>query len=243
MPPVGAPDTDPGVALPPPPVGAPAPVSPAPSPAGAASHLREIGHTRALTTFCRTAIDHTNRSIVLLLENDERIGDVQNYLKTTDYDRSEISRNNGIRALVDRYVALRAAAVSGDGEMNALKEQLKDSPTDEQRAAMLQLQEALDGALMRQKRLADRIGRMIVILENHDRIDADTRSQEEFDALRAQNDFFAYKDPEGPLANLPSSLSETAKADAVDISDRAVDISHDEDDASNRLDAAFASCL
>jgi hypothetical protein len=163
-------------------------------------------------------------------------------MKTNDFDYSELSRANGVRQLFAEYSALRAAAVTGNGEMALLKGELKDSPTDEQKAAMLQLQEAIDGALMRQKRLADRIGRMAVILENHDRIDDDTRWQEEFDALQARNNFFAYKDPEGPLANLPWSLKETAKADVSDIQEKADAISHDEDDASNRLDAAFAGC-
>jgi hypothetical protein len=223
-------------------LGDPQAAQPVPSPAPSSS-LREIGHVKAVTEFCRTALDHTNASILLLLENDRRIGDVQNTLRTNDFDASEISRGTGLRQLSAEYVALRAAAVTGNGQMALLREQIKESPSGDQRAALLQLEEALDGALTRQKRLADRIGRMIAYLESNDRIDPDTRRQEEFDALLSMNDRDAVHDPEGPLANLPWSLDEVAKAADADIGGWAVQVRRDEDDASDRLDAAFAGCL
>jgi hypothetical protein len=247
IPPGSAPAPDGAASDAPPPVSLP--VSASASPAAeqpidaTGTKLKEIGHVRAVTEFCRSALDRTNRSIVLVLENDRRIGIVQNTLRFTDFDFSELSRSKGLIELNEQFVALRAAAVTGNGQMALLKEQLKNSPTDDQRVALLELQRALDGALTRQKRLADRIGRMIVMIQNHDRIDEDTRAQEQFEANLTLNQPGSNRDPVGGSnANIPWSLTEGAKQDADDVAGWEASISHDENDASDRLDAAFSGC-
>jgi hypothetical protein len=147
-----------------------------------------------------------------------------------------------ISQLSAQFVALKAAAVEGNRTMADLKALAKEAPTPEQQQALIAFQEALDGALMRQKRIGDVIARLTVILDNLPRVDEFQEMANYDRAMEASTHFFAYHDPAGPTAHLPLTLKEIARQDADELEWRATPIQRDENTAADRIDAAFSAC-
>jgi len=221
-------------------------VSPVPLPSAASdapeTPLREIGRVHAVTLFCKTALEQASTGVAIALDNDQRITDTEQILRVEKPDDSELGKQKMVADLGRQFVALKAAATAGNRLMAQLKAMVKDAPTPEQAQALLSFQQALDGVLMRQKRLGDVIARMTVILDNHPRIDVFQENANQMAALESQNNRYAYKDPQGPFANLPYTLKEIAQQDADDLEYRATPVQRDEDTAADRIDAAFNGC-
>jgi len=221
--------------------------SPARSPSVTANAaLREIGRVRVTSPLCKTLVGDAVRAIGIETENDRRLSDVENALRTVDLDANQIAKHRGTRELTKRYVDLRAAAVAGNGIMKQFRESAKDVPGDDQRASLGAFADAL-GALHRQKTLANDVGRLVAYLDTHEPIDKDAHDALVFDAILRENDSrsrhgrFDARDF-GPFAVVPDSLSTTAKNAATELVTRALPIATDEDTAAARVEPAFARC-
>jgi hypothetical protein len=218
---------------------------PAPSASPAEPALREIGHVHAASAFCKTALETATNGINILLHNDVRIEGAVISLRSTDLDSSDLAKSNGLLSLNRQYVALRAEAVRGDGLLKGLKAQAALAPGDDQKRDLLAFANALDGALGRQRKLADDIGHLITVLANHPFQDADTRADLEKAALMQQtgpNGRGASHDTEGPLHSIPPSLGEIAHTGADELVKRAEPIGEDETRAADLIEPAFAGC-
>ena len=231
------------------PAPAPAPTpSTASSPiAGSAETLREIGRVRATTPFCHGLIENAIRAVAIETENGRRLGALEDSLRVVDLDKSQIAKARGTHDLTKRYVDLRAAAVEGDGLMKQFRKDAKMAPDDEQRASLVAFADSVDGALHRQKTLADDVGRLVAYLDTHDPIDKDAHDALVFNAILLESDArFPHTrfDPRdfGPFATVPDSLSTTVKNAADELVNRAAPIAGDEENAAARIDAAFAHC-
>jgi len=218
------------------------PVAPGPTAAPMDGALKEIAHVRVTTPFCKTALEETTAGVEIVMANDQRIADTARTLRTADFDYSDLGKKNAVIQLSAQFVALKAAATEGNRTMAELTALTKDAPTPDQQRALLAFGEALDGALMRQKRLGDVIARMTVVLDNMPRVDEFQENANEMAAIESQNYAFAYKDPQGPLAHLPPTLKAIASSDADVLEYRATPIQRDEDTAAERIDAAFSAC-
>lgn len=222
-----------------------APVAAAP-PATAAvrsdAPLREIGRVRATTPFCRTALTHALAGITVLTENDSRLREAQATMRRVDLDSSVVVKAAGAEELNRQYVAMRAADVTGRGSIELLKNEAADAPTATQKKAILSLANALDGALNRQKGLADALGRLVVYVDNHDPVDKDTHDRMQFDAILSQSRMHAIRPAQGALSTVPDSLTTITKQGADELEERARLMTDDENDAASRIDAAFAGC-
>lgn len=223
-------------------------VEPSASPTPNPSALKEIGHVRATTALCKALVEPAVRAVDIEDENDRRLADVETFLGTVDLDSSELAKHRGNADLTKRYVTLRAAAVEGAALMKKFRSDAKNAPTDDQRAALVAFADALDGALHRQKTLADDLGRLIAYIDAHPPIDRETRERLEFEAVLHASDpsssrnVFDQRNYFGPLSSVPDPLSTTAKNAAEDLTARALPLGGDEDSAAARIDPAFAAC-
>ncbi len=230
------------------PLGAP---TPAPSTSGPPTAdnaaLKEIGRVRVTSPLCKALVGDAVRAIGIETENGRRLLDVENALRTVDLDSSPLAKHRGTHDLTKRYVDLRAAAVAGNGILKQFRDEAKAAPSDEQRRALVTFADALDGALHRQKTLADDVGRLIAYLDTHESIDKDAHDQLVFDAILRDGDLRYPRtafDPRdfGPFAVVPDSLSTTAKSAAAELVTRAQPIGGDEDAAAARVEPAFDRC-
>lgn len=215
---------------------------PVPAAPQSGAPLREIGRVRATTPFCRTELTHAFAGITALLENDSRLGEAQATMRRLNLDSNVVVKANGTQELNRRYVAMRAADVSGRDSIKSLKREAVNAPTQTQHKALLSLANALDGALKRQKDLADALGRLVVYLDNHQPIDQEMHEQMQFDAIVSQNRYRVDRSAEGPLATVPDSLTTIAKQGADELEERARPLADDENDAAARIEAAFTGC-
>ncbi|GAC1543441.1 MAG: hypothetical protein NVS3B16_09770 [Vulcanimicrobiaceae bacterium] len=227
---------------------APAAAPSASPPAAAESPaLKEIGRVRVTSPLCKALVSDAVRAIGIETENGRRLADVETALRTADLDANQIVKHRGTQALSRQYVDLRAAAVAGNGIMKHFREDAKHAPSEEQRAALGAFADALDGALHRQKTLADDVGRLIAYLDTHEPIDKDTHDRLVFQAILQTGDLrypLTAFDPRafGPFATVPDSLSTTAKFAAEELARRAQPIGGDEDAAAARIEPAFERC-
>lgn len=233
--------TQPAAALPPP------ATNPAPAPKSTERPLREIGRIRVTTPLCKALVGDAVRAIDIETENDRRLAVAETTLQTVDLDSNQIVKHRGVQDITRQFVALRAAAVEGNGVLRDFRERAKAATTDEQRGNLKLFADSLDGALHRQKTLADDIGRLIAYLDAHEPIDKDAHDAMIFNALLLENDrrfphtAFDVRDF-GPLAGVPEPLSTTSKNAAAELAKRAEPIAADEDAAAARIDPAFAGC-
>jgi hypothetical protein len=204
--------------------------------------LREIGRVRATTTFCKAALEHAVSGIDIVLEDDSRLAEVEFHLRRIDLDSSDLAKYLNTGILNKRYVELRRAAVTGDGILKEFKADAARAPTNEQKVAMLSFADALDGALVRQKRLADAIGRVVAYFDSHNPIGAEEHDKMEFEAIESQNRADAPHPAEGAQALVPETLSEIAKNAATELAQRQAPIEADENDAAQKIEPAFAGC-
>jgi len=215
--------------------------TPAQSPS-AQSTLRLIGRVHATTSLCRSALEHANVGIKILVENDARIADSTSELRHAGFDKNVLTKENALQYLREGAALIAKQASEGNATMKELKAEAVAATSDSQRHDLLVFQESLDGALMRQKRLADHLGRMVVYLDNHQQIDADTRADLELQAVVQQSFKGAYHDPKGPFHQVPDSLDTVAGTVADELDRREQDVQTDEGTAADRIDSAFAKC-
>ena len=211
------------------------------------SELKEIGRIRVTSALCKALVADAVHAVDIETQNDVRLLDAESTLQTIDLDGNQILKHRGVREITKRFVTLRAAAVEGNALMRDFRDRAKTATSDQQRADLLTFAEALDGALHRQKILADDLGRFVAYLDAHDPIDKDTHDRQIFNALLLENDARFPRTPFdvrdfGPTAGVPDPLSVTAKYASAELIKRSAPIAGDEDAAAQKIEPAFASC-
>jgi len=222
---------------------------PAVSPSQAAEKpLPVIGRVRVTTPLCKTLLGDASLAVQIEAENDRRLDTAVATLKAEDLDSSAIAKQHGIRELTRQFVALREAAVAGNNAMRNFRGLIKDGQTADQRAKLAAFADALDGALRRQRLLADRLGGLVAYLDTHEPMTKEEHDKATFDVIASENDSRLSArsafDPRdfGPTAAVPDQLSTVAKASGADIANRALPLERDEDDASAKIEPAFSGC-
>ena len=231
------------------PIGTPPPsaITNVAAPGVPSAALKEIGHIRVTTTLCKALVGEAARAVEIETENDGRLTMAERTLQTIDLDRNELVKYQGVREITRQYVDLRKSALAGNQIMRDFREQAKTAATVEHRENLKIFADALDGALRRQRVLADDMGRLVAYLDAHPPINKEDHEALVFHALLTENDLRLSRqifDPrnDGPLAVIPDSLSTTAKSAGVEIAHRAEPIGEDEDAAATRIEQAFAGC-
>ncbi len=206
------------------------------------SPLREIGRVHATTDFCRATVGTALGGISVLLDDDVRLDDAKTTMHHLSANPDPVTKNNGLKRLLDDYVALRDATRNGRRSIKRLKHDTERAPSEDQKQALLSLANAVDGALTRQQVMADDLARFAFDLESRERI---------MDPKYAKS----LSDPGPALAGL--ALPHTVTGSDVPTPDRAyvgsthaVDefeqsatlLTRDEDAAATRIDPAFDKC-
>lgn len=222
-------------------------VSPSASTDASTGALKTIGRLRVTSTLCKALVADAVHAVDIETQNDARLVDAESTLAIVDLDSSQIVKYRGVRDITKRFVTLRAAAVEGNGLMRDFRERVKTATNAQQRTDLIAFADALDGALHRQKILADDLGRFVAYLDAHEPIDEDTHDRQIFNAILLQNDArfphtpFDVRDF-GPTASVPDPLSVTAKNASAALVTRSAPISGDEEAAAQKIESAFASC-
>lgn len=230
------------------PSNAPAPAPSVSAPVGGQGPLRTIGRVRVTTPLCTELLGEASRAVAIETENDGRIDIAIRALRSSDFDSSPLAKNRGTRDLARRAVDLRSAAVEGRSEMQRFRAAAKSASTATGRAKFAAFADALDGALARQRALADTLGRFVAYLDAHDPITNDEHDASVFAAIAAQNSAQQERqapfDPRafGPTAGLPPQLSSAAKSASAELERRALPLTTDESDAADKIDPAFDGC-
>lgn len=142
------------------------------APVRAAGPLREIGRVHVTTPLCKALLEQADAGILTVLSNDNRLLRIEDTLRTVDLDKNVITKFNGAANLRDQYVQLRRATVDANGIMQHFREDAATAPTASEKEALRRFADALDGALHRQKVLADTLSRFVVYLDTHDPLDS-----------------------------------------------------------------------
>jgi hypothetical protein len=216
--------------------------APSPTPVPTEPPLREIGRVHVTTPLCKTLATRAVVAANLALEDDRKITFTLGTLRGVDLDKNIVAKNRGTDQIRREYVALRAGAVQGEAEMKKFREALKEVTNDEQRAALEKFADALDGALYRQKKLAEDLGRYIAWLDSQEPLTDQERADAEKNALMNQSNLNVVHNPFGDIHNVPESLSHASKRAADELDTRATLIYRDEDTAADRIDMAFKGC-
>ena len=209
--------------------------------------LKEIGRIRVTTPLCKSLIGAAVGAVSIETENDRRITTAANTLQTIDLDRNELAKYQGVREITKQYTELRQASLAGNQLMRNFREQARTATTPEQRENFKTFADALDGALRRQRLIAEDIGRLTAYLDAHPPVTTADHTTLVFNALLAENELRLSRQifdarVDGPLANVPESLSTTAKNVGIEIAHRAEPIDNDERAATARIDSAFSRC-
>lgn len=223
-----------------------------PSPAatvrsGEGAPLREIGRVRATTPVCRALLADASAAIDLEDGNDRRLDEAVDTLAHIDLDSGEMATRRGAAELTRQYAALRQAAVSAAGAMKRFRANAKAVDSAEQQKRLASFAQALDGALHRQKTLADDMGRFLAYVDAHGPITQAQHDRMEFDAVAAGNDL---RTPHrafdacdfGPTEGVPQRLTTIAQTASSELAKRALPIAEDESDAAARIEPAFKGC-
>ena len=229
------------------PESSPSPESRAAGSSATSAPLKEIGRIRVTTPLCKALVGTAAQAVAIETENDRRLAIAETTLQTIDLDRNELLKYQGVREITRQYVDLRKSALAGHQLMRDFREQVKTAPNAEQRDNLKTFADALDGALRRQRALADDMGRLVAFLDAHPPISKEDHDALVFNALITQGDRRLSRqifDPrvDGPLAVVPDSLSTTAKVAGIEITRRAEPIGSDEDAAAARIETAFSGC-
>jgi hypothetical protein len=223
---------------------APAPAPPAavaPLSDSAFDHLKEIGRVKALTPFCSKAIQHADTAIDGTLANDVRIQFTISNLKSVDLDSSLVKKANGTADLLKQFRALQEGAKMAQREVNALRADAETATDPQEKADMKTFADALGGAIERQRKMADQIGRYITYLDSHATVDDQDKARWLFDIQYAQTSF-GNPFHGDPREWVPPSLSDAAKSAAEELTDEIPDVARDESTAAQRAEPAFKSC-
>lgn len=215
--------------------------APAPVPATSSKPLKEIGHVKAISPFCKKTLDDANTTIGTTLDNDARIALTIDRLRNIDLDSTIIHKVQGTRELNATFVAVRAAAVRAEGQAKQLRADAETAPNDTQKTEMTALADALGGAAFRQKKLADELGSYVAYLDAHAPITDMQRDQQLFDLQYAQS-FFGSPIQGDPRDYVTPTLGELAKGAADQFVDRTSAIAADEGTAAAHVEPAFTGC-
>jgi hypothetical protein len=238
--------------------------APRPTAAPTESPLKEIGRVRATTPLCRRLATHAVVAANMALEADRTVVVTTRSLRTVNFDKDVIVKHRGTEELRREYASLHATAAQGETEMKKFEEALKEVTDADQRAALKKFAEALAGALNRQKKLAQDMGRYIAWLDLQEPLDETARASQERDAVyRANGSGFPSGQPEkhgnssgqqdstqkyardnpfGDVNDIPQTLVQASKKAADELEVRATLIAKDEDAAADRIDPAFKGC-
>jgi hypothetical protein len=213
-----------------------------PSSAPTEKPLLEIGRVRVTTPLCKTLATHAGIAANRALDGDRTVVVTARSLRSVDLDKNVILKHRGSEELRREYAALHASATQGESEMKKFREALKAETNDEQRAALEKFADALDGALHRQKKLAQDMARYIAWLDTQEPIDDVARAAQERDILFRANNFGRPKNPFGDANDIPDTLNKSAQRAADELELRELAVSKDEDTAADRIDTAFKGC-
>lgn len=217
--------------------------APSPAPAETSqSPLKEIGHVRATTAFCRAALEHTLVGVSIVLDNDVRLGHAKGTMQRVYANPDPLAKNNGLQSLLNDYVALRVATLNGRRAIKQLKSEAERAPTDEQKMALITLANALDGALVRQKILGDVVGRFALYVDSHQPIEDEQLARMLIDPSRPGAELTFPRVVIGPVSVAPSQVWSSPKHDIAEIDDSARPLASDEAAAADRIDPAFSHC-
>jgi hypothetical protein len=115
-------------------------------------------------------------------------------------------------------------------------------PDEKQRAALIAFANAIEGALERQRKLAEDISHLAVFVDSHPPLDEWALAQATID-LQAQSSYrYAPVGTLGYPYNIPQTLSQVSADSADLLQERAEPMFNDEKDAATRLEPAFAGC-
>ncbi len=205
---------------------------PLPSPTPSQQPLREIGRVRAVTAFCKSILVPASSAAEIALDNDTRLVVVVANLRHYDFDSNVLVKNKNTKELTKQFVALRRAAVEGQHEVDRLRAAAKAATDKNQVAELKAFADALDGALHRQKKLADNLGSFIAYLESRE------PDQETSDSVLP-----VFKEKRGSVAGDPHPGGLTGEArDAADQFEvRFEPVLRDEDRAAAHV-SVFMSC-
>jgi hypothetical protein len=209
--------------------------------------LQEIGHVKAVSPFCKAVLTHATVAVQTALADDADIERDGTWLHTTDFD-TDLAKQQGAHALIERFVALRARAKEGLAEATAIRAAAKDAPTPEQAKELTDFADALAGALKRQKDLADFMGRFVAYLDSHAPVDFIDRQKAQIDASLAgatvgqASRMYGYNHSADPRDLVPPTLSEEAKATSDDLAKRHEPVYDDEDRAAQHIEPGFKDC-
>jgi len=215
---------------------------PSPLPSATEAPLKEIGRVRVTTPLCKTLATHAGAAADVAFQDDRQITLTLGSLRTIDFDKNIIVKYRGANELRREYAALRAGAVQGDGEMQKFREALKAVTNDDQKAALAKFADALAGALNRQRKLAEDMGRYLAWLDSQEPLTDQQRSDTEKNIMMNLSNTNTPHNPFGDFNMMPETLSHASKRAADELEIRATLIYRDEDTAADRIDPAFKGC-
>ena len=205
-----------------------------------AAPLREIGRVHAKTAFCTTIYDHGGLATSAALAGDADLDDDLHWLSVVDLDSTVLAKQRGLGELSKRYTILHGRARYAIDESKALRAAAASAPTVDQRDALIAYADALGGALHRQMILAEAISRLMNYVQVHEPVSDQQRDEDTIVASYAPRGLFEHS--LDPRDRVPQSLSETAKAASVELTERRIPEIDDETRAAQSADAAFGSC-
>jgi hypothetical protein len=227
--------------------------SPGPQASPTEAPLREIGRVRATTPLCKTLAAHASAAVDQEQQGDRRVLLTVISFRTDEFDKSVITKNSSTTDLRHQFVALRAGAVAGLAEVKAFRDSLKEVTDPTQKADLEKFADALAGALNRQKKLAEELGRYIAWLDSQewmsdqDRDDAQHWHMQNLTNPTGKDPVTGqpvriFHNPFGDYNNQPETFNHAARRAGDEFELRAAPISGDEDDAAKRIEPAFKGC-
>ncbi|MBV8363109.1 MAG: hypothetical protein JO193_00935 [Candidatus Eremiobacteraeota bacterium] len=220
---------------------------PAPHPT---TTLKEIGHVRA-TAACAELAVHANSAISSALRNDLLLTETIGKLHAVDLDGNPITRRNNLQELGNLAKDLRAQAVSGDREVQRLRDIAAKSNDATQKQELKKFADQLGGALYRQKRIANDLNGLLAAFDYHEMSKLDENTIQinmlTIGVPTYQTDRPDEKAAQGPMGrvnNIPKQPSDNILAAhaANDFELRLPDITNDEGLAAEHTAGAVSGC-
>lgn len=218
--------------------------APVPSP----EPLKEIGHVKA-TAACAELALHANTAISSALQNDVLVSQTIQKMRKIDLNTNTIARRNNLQTLGDYAKELRARAVSGDREVQKLREIANKSSDPVQKKELKAFADELGGALYRQKKIANDLNGLLAAFDYHDMkpTAAQLQSYEggigaptmEHPSALVESQTSLRK---GSVFNEKHTDTELAGFAAEDFFARQPDITNDEALAANHAEGAVSGC-
>lgn len=213
--------------------------APIPAPT-AASPLKEIGRVHARTAFCQAVYDRGSVSTSAALDNDVTLATTSQYLDSVELDENKLGKPNAEFELQRRYAQIMNEAQDAIEETKSLRQLAEQAPTPEQKAAIVAYADALGGALHRQQLVAEYFRRFVMYLQTHEAVPWQQRNEELFYAARTPMGPFEHS--ADPRDRVTPMLTEVARSESLQITDRHQAVTSDEAHAAAKYDAAFGPC-